>query len=148
MHCTASILYASPIHRHPSQRVNPVHLILAFFVLRKLPSSWPSSSFNFCFVCTLVRFCTPSYIRVVLAGLTVDEEKKEEMEIRREQGRTGVREKRDKERNKESMKSRGRRGLLQSALLEVREYFKEGRFTKSESLFSPRQYRTCIVEYV
>lgn len=35
VHCTTSILYASPTHRHPPQRVNPVHLILAFFVLHK-----------------------------------------------------------------------------------------------------------------
>lgn len=105
VHCTTSILYASPTHRHPPQRVNPVHLILAFFVLHKPPSSQPSSSFNSCFVCTLVRFRTPSYIRAVPVGSTVDGEKKEE--IRREHGRKGVRQEGDRERDKESTKSRG-----------------------------------------
>lgn len=58
------------------------------------PSSWPSSSFNSCFVCTLVRLRTPSYIRIVPVE-TVDGERKAEMEIRRERGRKGVREEGD-----------------------------------------------------
>lgn len=110
----------------------------AFFVLRKLPPSWPSSSFNSCFVCTLVRFCTPPYIRVVLVGLSINGGKKKETEIWRERGRKGVREEGDSERNKEGVKSRGRRGLLQSALLKGDILRKVD--ARSESLFSPYQY--------
>lgn len=100
VHCTASILYASPTHRHPPQRVNPVHLILAFFVLHKplrpgphLPSI-PAS-------CVRSYDFAPHYIRIVPMRSTVDGEKKEEMGIRREHGRKRVREEGDRERDKE-----------------------------------------------
>lgn len=85
-------------------------------------------------MCTLVRFRTPSYIRVVPVGSTVDEEKKEEMEIRRERGRKGVREEGDRKRDKESTKSRERDYC--SLHLEVRGCFKEGRFKKQIIIFS------------
>lgn len=75
VHCTASILYASPTRHHPSQSQPPVHLILAFFVLREPLRPGPSSSFNSCFVYTLVRFRTPPCIRVVPEGSTVDRER-------------------------------------------------------------------------
>lgn len=80
VHCTASILYASPTRHHPSQSQPPVHLILAFFVLREPLRPGPSSSFNSCFVYTLVRFRTPPCIRVVPEGSTVDRERERDAE--------------------------------------------------------------------
>lgn len=106
------------IHPSPSfsESQHPYHLILAFFVLHKPLRPGPHLP-------SIPASCVRSYdfapLRIFLAvpaESTVDGEKKEKTEIRREHRRKGVRKKGDRERDKESMKSRGRRGLLQSAL--------------------------------
>jgi len=132
VHCMASILYASPTHRHPPQRVNPVHLILAFFVLCKPLRPGPHLSSIPTFVCTLVRFRTPSYIHIVPVK-SVNGKRKEKMKIRRKHGRKGVWEEGDKE----SMKSRERRELLQSALKKLGNALRKVD-SRSKSLLSSR----------
>lgn len=80
----------STLYLHSLFCINPFVLALIFlqFLLRV-------------YACTISR--TPSYIRV---GSTVDGEKKEELEIRREHEKKR-REEGDRERDKESTKSRG-----------------------------------------
>lgn len=127
VHYTSSILYASPTHRHPPQNQPRPPYTCTLCSVWTL-SSWPSSSFNSCFVYTLVRLRTPSYIGIALERSTMLMEGEMEMEMRRE--------KKQRRKGKESTKSRGRRGLLQYALVETRGYFKKSRFREWIIIFS------------
>lgn len=130
VHCTSSILYASPTHRHPPQN-QPRPPYTCTLCSAWTLSSWPSSSFNSCFVYTLVRLRTPSYIGVAPEGSTVDGGREGDGDAERTRRKEAK-----EEGDKESTKSRGRRESLQYAL-GLGDILRKVD-SRSESLFPPR----------
>lgn len=131
VHCTSSILYASPTHRHPPQN-QPRPPYTCTLCSAWTLSSWPSSSFNSCFVYTLVRLRTPSYIGAP-EGLTVDEEREKEMEMRREHGEKKQR--RKGTRKAQNLEDEG--GHCSMHLERLGDILRKVD-SRSESLFAPR----------
>lgn len=127
VHYTSSILYASPTHHHPPQNQPRPPYTCTLCSVWTL-SSWPSSSFNSCFVYTLVRLRTPSYIGVALEGSTVDGGRDGDGDAERKEA------KEEGEGKHEISRTKG--GLLQYALVETRGYFKKSRFKKWIIIFS------------
>lgn len=130
VHCTSSILYASPTHRHPPQNQPRPPYTCTLCSVWTL-SSWPSSSFNSCFVYTLVRFRTPSYIGVAPEGLTVDEERKWDGDAER------TRRKEERKKRARKARSQGRRGHCSMHSERLGGILRKVD-SRSESLFAPR----------